>query len=77
MSNDSVNRPKHYTNGKIDVLDFILDQNLPYIEGNIVKYICRHKLKNGLEDVQKAEFFVKKLIENYNNKEMFEKYENE
>ena len=77
MSNDSVNRPKHYTNGNIDVLDFILDQNLPYIEGNIVKYICRHKLKNGLEDVQKAEFFVKKLIENYNNKEMFEKYDNE
>ena len=67
MSNDSVNRPKHYTNGTIDVLDFILDQNLPYLEGNIIKYICRHKMKNGLEDVQKAEFFVKKLIEKYEN----------
>ena len=67
MSNDSVNRPKHYTNGRIDVLDFILDQNLPYLEGNIIKYICRHKMKNGLEDVQKAEFFVKKLIEKYEN----------
>ena len=55
MSNDSVNRPKHYTNGTIDVLDFILDQNLPYLEGNIIKYICRHKMKNGLEDVKKAE----------------------
>lgn len=67
MINDSVNRPKHYTNGTIDVLDFILDQNLPYLEGNIIKYICRHKMKNGLEDVQKAEFFVKKLIEKYEN----------
>jgi len=67
MNNDSVNRPKHYTNGTIDVLDFILDQNLPYLEGNIIKYICRHKMKNGLEDVQKAEFFVKKLIEKYEN----------
>ena len=62
---DDVNYPKHYTNGKIDVLDFILDQDLLYIEGNIIKYICRHKLKNGLEDVKKAEFFIKKLIEQY------------
>ena len=59
---DSVNHPSHYTQGKIEVLDFILDQDLPYLAGNIVKYICRYRFKNGVEDLQKAEFYLKRLI---------------
>ena len=60
--NDPVNNPSHYTQGKIEVLDFILDQDLPYLAGNIVKYICRYRYKNGVEDLQKAEFYLKRLI---------------
>ena len=60
--NDPVNNPSHYTQGKIEVLDFILDQDLPYLAGNIVKYICRYRFKNGVEDLQKAEFYLKRLI---------------
>ena len=60
---DPVNNPSHYTQGKIEVLDFILDQDLPYLAGNIVKYICRYRFKNGVEDLQKAEFYLKRLIE--------------
>jgi len=59
---DPVNNPSHYTQGKIEVLDFILDQDLPYLAGNIVKYICRYRFKNGVEDLQKAEFYLKRLI---------------
>ena len=61
--NDPVSRPAHYTQGKIEVLDFILDQDLPYLPGQVIKYICRYRFKNGLEDLQKAEFYLKRLIE--------------
>ena len=62
-TNDPVSRPAHYTQGKIEVLDFILDQDLPYLPGQVIKYICRYRFKNGLEDLQKAEFYLKRLIE--------------
>ena len=61
--NDPVSHPAHYTQGKIEVLDFILDQGLPYLPGQVIKYICRYRFKNGLEDLQKAEFYLKRLIE--------------
>jgi len=63
--NDPVSRPAHYTQGKIEVLDFILDQGLPYLPGQVIKYICRYRFKNGLEDLQKAEFYLKRLIEEW------------
>jgi hypothetical protein len=60
---DNVNHPKHYTQGKIEVIDFILDQKMPYLESNVLKYICRHRHKNGLEDLKKAQWYINKLIE--------------
>ena len=60
---DNVNHPKHYTQGKIEVIDFILDQKMGYLESNILKYICRHRYKNGLEDLKKAQWYINKLIE--------------
>jgi len=59
---DNIN-PNHYKQGKIEVIDFILDQKLGYLESNILKYICRYKLKNGLEDLKKAQWYLNKLIE--------------
>ena len=55
--------PQHYQQGNIQVLDFITDQKFTYLEGNIVKYICRYKTKNGLEDLEKAEYYLSELIE--------------
>ena len=55
--------PQHYQQGNIQVLDFITDQKFSYLEGNIVKYICRYKTKNGLEDLEKAEYYLSELIE--------------
>ena len=54
--------PQHYQQGNIQVLDFITDQKFTYLEGNIVKYICRYKAKNGLEDLEKAQYYLNALI---------------
>lgn len=58
-----VGRQPHYTQFKIQPLEFAMVNNLPFCEGNIVKYICRYKLKNGIEDLKKARFYLDKLIE--------------
>jgi len=58
----AVINPDHYKQGKIEVIDFILDQKFNYLEGNIIKYISRYKHKNGLEDLRKAKWYIKELI---------------
>ena len=58
-----VNHPPHYTQGNIEVIDSILDQEMTYLEGNIIKYVSRHGFKNGLEDLKKAEWYLKRLME--------------
>ena len=57
--------PNHYQSGKIQVWDFINDQQLDFFEGNIVKYVCRAGLKEGesqLDDLLKAATYLTKLI---------------
>jgi len=68
-SNDKVNHPLHYTQGNIETVDYIIDQDMGYIEGNIVKYITRYKIKNGLEDLKKAQWYLDKLINTYKEEE--------
>ena len=68
---DMVNHPKHYKakNG-MEVIDVIeaFTANLSGYEathtGNVIKYICRWKEKNGLEDLRKAQWFLNRLIKN-------------
>ena len=64
MTDDNINSPRHYTTGKIEVFDFITDQKMGYIEGNIIKYLCRYKHKGTpLCDVKKAQWYMDKLVE--------------
>lgn len=56
---DAVSHPSHYTDGKIEVIDFIQDKRLDFARGNVVKYISRAGKKGGskekeLEDLRKA-----------------------
>ena len=44
----------HYKSQTIQPIEYILANQLTYCEGNVVKYITRHKKKNGLEDILKA-----------------------
>ena len=60
---DNVNHPKHYTKGKIEPIDFINANGMDYLEGNIVKYIARYKYKGGVEDLEKAEFYLRMLLQ--------------
>lgn len=54
IKHDAVNHPSHYTRGKIEVIDFIEDQQLPYHLGNVIKYIARAGYKGDkLEDLKK------------------------
>lgn len=57
---DNIN-PNHYKQGSIEVIDFILDQKMSYLEGNIIKYVSRYKFKNGIEDLEKARWYLEKL----------------
>ena len=70
MEHDNVNHPSHYTDGSIEVLDFIEDKKLNYHRGNAVKYICRAGKKSKeteIEDLQKAVFYLNREIKNLKN----------
>jgi len=58
----------HYKKMVIQPIEFIIKNGLGFIEGNIIKYVCRYKDKNGLEDLKKARHYLDMLIES-NNKE--------
>lgn len=70
MEHDNVNHPSHYTDGSIEVLDFIEDKKLNFHRGNAVKYICRAGKKSKeteIEDLQKAVFYLNREIKNLKN----------
>ena len=53
----------HYKGMKIQPTDFIAVNDIPFIEGNVIKYVCRHEFKNGKEDVLKAIHYLNLLLE--------------
>lgn len=64
--NDVVNHPSHYTDGKIEVIDFIEDKCLNFHRGNAVKYIARAGKKDPskeIEDLKKAAWYINREIE--------------
>lgn len=64
--NDPVNHPSHYTDGKIEVIDYIEDKDLGFCLGNAVKYISRAGKKDQrkeVEDLQKAIWYIQRRIE--------------
>ena len=63
---DNVNHPEHYTDGKIEVIDYIEDKKLGYHLGNAVKYISRAGKKDPdkyIEDLQKAVWYLNREID--------------
>lgn len=53
----------HYTKCSIQPIEYIHANNMPFIEGNIVKYITRWRDKNGVDDLRKVIHYVELLIE--------------
>lgn len=68
--NDPVNSPAHYTYGKIEVIDYILDKELDFCLGNVIKYVSRAGHKNNtIEDLQKAARYLEIKINELKTKE--------
>jgi len=68
--NDVVNHPSHYTDGNIEVIDFIEDKGLGFCLGNAVKYISRAGKKypdKEIEDLEKAIWYIKRRIKELKN----------
>lgn len=68
MSKDNVNQPDHYTQGGVECIDAITAAtiNKTGIEAvcvaNVIKYLWRYELKNGVEDVKKAQWYLNRLV---------------
>lgn len=66
---DPVNNPEHYNHSGVECIDGIQaatnDGFEFYLQGNIMKYVWRYRYKNGLEDLEKARWYLDKLIEVY------------
>ena len=64
---DKVNHLTHYTSTKIETIDIIQDKLTAeafegFCIGNVLKYLTRYRQKNGLEDLQKARWYLDKII---------------
>ena len=53
----------HYKKMKIQPSRFVIENELLFPEGSVIKYICRHRFKNGKEDLLKAIHFIEMIIE--------------
>ena len=58
----------HYKQLSIQPWDYIVSNNLGYLEGNIVKYVTRWQTKNGVQDLLKAKHYLDKLLEIANDR---------
>lgn len=52
----------HYTSMKIQPIEYIMANNIPFVEGCIIKYVSRWRNKGGVEDLKKARHFLDILI---------------
>lgn len=66
--NDNVNHPSHYTQGGVECIEALkaATENLKGIDAvctaNAIKYLWRWKEKNGVEDLEKAKWYINRLI---------------
>lgn len=64
---DNVNSPSHYTQGKVECIDAIESATMGLVGivavcvANVIKYVWRFALKNGIEDLDKADYYLQKL----------------
>lgn len=71
---DVVNHPAHYETGKFECIDVMLETQgkeavLNFCICNAFKYLYRCRIKNGLEDIKKANWYLNKYIELEENKD--------
>lgn len=59
-------QPKHYKKAgtSYDCIAYCITNNIGFLEGNVIKYVSRWRYKNGLEDLKKAQEYLRRLIAN-------------
>ena len=50
---------------EIQPIDFIVKNNIPFREANVIKYVTRHREKNGKQDIEKAIHYLQMILEDY------------
>jgi hypothetical protein len=61
--------PDYYARYDIEPISFIMRNGIPYAEGNVIKYVLRHDMKGGVEDIDKAIRYLELIKEEkYNAK---------
>ena len=63
----------HYKNFAIEPIEFINKNNLLYAEGNVIKYVYRHKYKGKLVDIKKAIHYLEIIIKRDYEKKKYSK----
>jgi len=66
FSKDPIN-PTHYTDMAITPREYNIANKLGWDEANVVKYVSRHKTKNGREDIEKAIKYCQLILESYDS----------
>jgi hypothetical protein len=53
----------HYSTFAIQPSEFIHRNGIGFLAGNVIKYVCRYKAKNGRQDLEKARHYIDLLLE--------------
>lgn len=62
-ANDRQIAGTHYKQLRIQTWDYIVANEIGYLEGNVIKYVSRWRSKGGIQDLMKARHYIDKLIE--------------
>ena len=60
---------KHYSDMPIQPIEFVVKNNIPFMEANCIKYLCRHRSKNGAEDIKKVIHYCQMILDFYYKQE--------
>lgn len=60
----------HYKEMTIQPIEFITANNIPFMEGNCIQYLCRHRSKNGAEDIKKVIHYCELMLQLYYKEEI-------
>lgn len=63
---DKIN-PSYYKDMKISPIEYITENNIDYVIGNVIKYVSRYQNKNGIEDLKKAKWYIDYKIKELEN----------
>jgi hypothetical protein len=75
MKDEIINHPSHYAGTKIEVICYIEDkltteQFEGYCIGNVLKYVSRYRLKGGIEDLKKADWYLRRIIKTMEKRQL-------